>query len=329
MPSVNRKHLCLVSAVLIAGGAGVAAHAGPGPSWTELSPVPHVDFLPPGVEGMSVAQIDGHIFAAFGLERNNGDTARMRVYDIAGDSWSFAADGPGPSSEGAGIAHGGLFYSVGGRLAAARNDIWSYNPDTDTWDATLMPMSQGRAGLALAAVGDSIYAIGGRLGTGGPCSGAPLASVERYDVATDTWTAVAPLPSARSDLAAAAVGGKVYVFGGCNASGFLDTVNVYDPRTDTWSEPLAAMPTARAGLYSVATKGNTVYVIGGWNGVGPGLTTNEAYNVAKDAWTADLPAMPTPRGEAGAVGHGGRIYVIGGSQPAFGNAVAANEVFKP
>ena len=81
-------------------------------------------------------------------------------------------------------------------------------------------------------------------------------------------------------------------------------------------------------MYSVASKGGTVYVIGGWDGVGAGLDTNEAYKVSKDSWTTK-PVMPTARAEASAVGHGGRIYVVGGATPGFGASVDANEVFKP
>ena len=324
---ISGRRMCVAAGALLCGVsvAGLAG-AGPGSSWTKLAPVPAVFG---GVEGLSVAQVGGNIIAALGLDRGVGDTATVRIYDIAGDSWSFGANAPGRSSEGAGIAHGGLFYTLGGRSFGPRADIWSYDPDSDTWNATLTSMSQPRAGLGVAVVGNAIYAIGGRVATGGPCSGGGLSSVERYDIDTDTWTNVAPLLSPRSDLAAATVGGKVYVFGGCDGfRNFTGAVDVYDPTTDSWSAAPADMPTARAGMYAVAVKGNTVYVIGGWNGTPPGLSTNEAYSVASNTWTTALP-MPTPRGESGAVGHGGRIYVVGGSQPAFGAAVDANEAFKP
>jgi hypothetical protein len=49
-----------------------------------------------------------------------------------------------------------------------------------------------------------------------------LASVERYDIVTNAWTPVAPLLSPRQDLAAAAIGGKIYVFGGRCRSGRQD-----------------------------------------------------------------------------------------------------------
>jgi N-acetylneuraminic acid mutarotase len=208
-----------------------------------------------------------------------------------------------------------------------------FYPASDSWNAGLAPLPTGRNGLAVAVVGDAIYAIGGRTSGGGPCSGfgaGVLATVERYDIAVDTWTTVASLLSPRQDLAAASVGGKIYVFGGCDASGsIVGDVDVYDPTTDTWSPAPTDMPNPRASFYAVETKGDTVYVIGGWDGVSPGLSTNDAYQVSQDAWTTGLLPMPTPRAEAGAVGHGGRIYIVGGGQPGFGAAVDANEVFKP
>lgn len=325
-PSAVGVALFATILLLSAGSATVQAAPKPG-VWSVLTPVPHVS--PLGVEGMSAAVVGNNIIAALGYD--GADTATTRIYDIASDTWSLAAPAPGASSEGAGCAHGGLFYNVGGRgPGGARADIWSYDPAHDAWDATLAPMPTPRAGLAVAVVGNAIYAIGGRLATGGPCSGLAVPAVERYDIDTDTWSAVAPLPFARSDLAAATVGGKIYVFGGCGGPvGFLNDVDVYDPTTDTWSAAPTDMPTARAGFYSVATKGGTVYAIGGWDGVIPGLTTNESYKVAQDKWTTGLPPMPTGRGEAVAVGHGGRIYVVGGARPGFGASVDANEVFKP
>ncbi len=329
--------------LLLAAAIVVPAYAPPpsgsGPAWVSLAPVPSVGGPGVGgVEGMSVASVGNKIIAALGFDSFVADTSTTRIYDIASGIWAFGSPAPpafqgdtGTSSEGAGVAHGGLFYTVGGRIIGGmpRLDIMSYHPPTDTW-TVLSPMTTGRAGLAVAVEGDSIYAIGGRTGTGGPGSGGALASVERYDIAFDTWTPVAPLLSARSDLAAATVGGKIYVFGGIDAAGmFLADVDVYDPVTDTWSPLPTDMPTARAAFYAVAKKGGTVYAIGGWDGMGIGLTTNESYKVSNDLWTVGLLPMPTPRAEAGAIGHGGRIYIVGGAQPAFGASVDAHEVFKP
>jgi len=298
-------------------------------TWETLTPVPFVGFS--GVEGMSVASVGNKIYAAFGNDA--ADRPTLRIYDIVSDTWSTGSDGPGASSEGAGIAVGGLFYSIGGR-GAGYTANWAYDPTTDTWNSSMASLPTGRAGLAVAAVGNAIYAIGGRTGTGGPNSAGKLDVVERYDIDLDMWQTVATLPAPRSDLAAATIGGKIYVFGGFDAAGnVVADVDVYNPVTDSWSTAPADMPTARAGMYAAATKGGTVYVIGGWDGAFPFDTAVgsavEAYKVSQDKWMTDLPSMPTARAETGAADHNGKIYILGGATPAFGNSVAANEAFKP
>jgi hypothetical protein len=328
--------MCLFAVAVVVPAYAGPSPSGSGPAWASLAPVPTAGGPGFGVEGMGVALLGDKIVAALGYDNSvGGDTATTRIYSIAHNTWlPNGANAPGASSEGAGTSHANLFYNIGGRTAGpgspARADLWSYDLVSNAWTA-LASMSQARAGLAVAVVGDSIYAIGGRTATGGPCTGGELSVVERYDVDTDTWSTVASLPSARSDLAAATVGGKIYVFGGCVTAPlvFLNNVDVYDPKTDTWSTTPTDMPTARAAMYAVATKGGTVYVIGGEIGFAPGLSTNESYMVSTDSWTTGLLPMPTPRAETGAVGMGGGIYIIGGSQPSGGASVGANEVFKP
>ena len=298
-------------------------------TWTSLAPVPTP------TEGMTVGGVGQVIIAAYGDSLGFGDTNLTRLYNISSNSWSLGVPGPLPprAEEAYGeTTHGGFLYVIGGRSAFCTtgvcNNLERYDPVTNTW-ATLTPMPTARAAAAAAVFDNSIYVIGGRLSGGGPCSGGPLSTVERYDIDTDTWTTVAPLPYLASDLAAREHGGKIYVFGGCNGflSGFLNFVSEYDPVKNTWTTGLAPMPTARASLVA-GIKGDNVYAIGGWNGVGAGLDVNEVYNISHNSWSTDAP-MPTSRGEAGSHSHGGRIYVVGGSRPAFGASTNANEVFKP
>lgn len=316
---MRKTGLAVLFSVFIAGGVFGAK---PG-TWTELAPVPHRGI---GVEGMSVAVVGDKIIAALGYDF--GDTNDTRIYDVATNSWSLGSPAPGTSSEGAGTSHGGLFYTAGGRLFGSRNDLWSYDPASDTW-AVLAPMNVARTGFPLVTVGNALYAIGGRRNPGGPCGGGALTSVERYDIDKNTWTQVAPQPFPLSDRAAAVVGGKIYVFGGCSGPfTIVNDVDVYDPVTDTWSTAPTDMPSRRAAMYSVDRKGDAIYVIGGWDGITNGNQNNEAYHVAQDTWTIETP-MPVGRAETGAVGHGGRIFVLGGAKPAFGASVPNNEAFKP
>jgi hypothetical protein len=325
----------LAVACLVAAPTQTLAGSG---SWQRLEPVPGQ-----GVEGMSVAAVStGEVVAAFGYRRAIGaDTVETRVYDIVSDSWHPGATAPQPGrSEGTAVARGSFLYAIGGRGGpeGILADLDRYDAFRDSW-RSLADMPTARAGLAAAMLGHSIYAIGGRLNGGGPCSGREVDSVERYDIASDTWVTLAPLPRARSDAAAAAVNGKIYVFGGCRIHPqtgeliVLRRVDIYSPRSNTWSSAPLDLPRKRAAFYQVAALHHNspepkVYVIGGWDGVRPGVSTVFIYNVTTNSYSRGEP-MPTHRAEMGVAAFGGRVYAVGGAQPAFGSSVDAMEVYRP
>ena len=73
---------------------------------------------------------------------------------------------------------------------------------------------------------------------------AHLPMVERYDLATKSWEAVAPMGQARFTHAAAVLDGKLYAAGGYDDEGWLSSVERYDPAANAW-EAVAPMATAR------------------------------------------------------------------------------------
>lgn len=137
------------------------------------------------------------------------------------------------------------------------------------------------------------------------------------------------MPSKRGSAVAATVNGKIYVIGGAalhpgssesavqptRPHRSVDTVEEYDPKTDTWSER-ASMPTARNHA-AVGVVNNKIYVIGGRLGsafVFTASNTNvvEEYDPAIDQWGLVKARMPSAR-SGGAWGvRNGRIYVAGG-----------------
>src|SRR6266581_5098802 len=72
------------------------------------------------------------------------------------------------------------------------------------------------------------------------------------------WEIRAPLPSARTEVAAAELGGKIYVMGGYEKGG--DLVEEYDPKNDTW-RTRAPLPKALHHIGAAAVNGK-IYVIG-------------------------------------------------------------------
>ena len=114
------------------------------------------------------------------------------------------------------------------------------------------------------------------------------------------------MPSARTEVAVAEVGGKIYVAGGFGGERELE---IYDPAADRWSR---GTPIPRevhhAGLVGLSGK---LYLVGGY--VGGWTPTDEVheYDPAGNRWRALAP-LPTPRGALAAAVLGGKIYAVGG-----------------
>jgi len=319
---------------VIAMAAPVYAGKGSPPgNWASLANILDPDGAGPAtgrVEGMAVGGVGNIIVAAGGYDPGIGDNNLTRLYNIQTDTWSLGTPCPNNRCEVAygELTHGTKLYVVGGRTSGTGNLLQAYDVSSDNW-TSLAPMPTARAGAGAAVVGNALYVIGGRTGSS-PGGGLALAVVELYDIDADTWTTVASLPTARSDMAVVTSGGKIYVFGGWNhTAGTIANVNVYNPVTDMWKS-LTPMPQARA-VHMAGKVGNLAYVFGGEDpttGAVSGL--NQVYNITKDSWTTDT-SMPSGKavGETGVYSHGGRVYVVGGAQPAHGSSTNFTQVFKP
>jgi DNA-binding CsgD family transcriptional regulator len=185
------------------------------------------------------------------------------------------------------------------------------------WQARA-PLPTPRQGLATVAYEGRVYAIGGESADG--VSG----TVERYDPEADAWMPLADKPTAVADVAAALIGGEIYVPGGRTLSGSpAATVEAYNPETETW-EARGPLPVALSA-YALASLEGKLYLFGGWDGSAY-LDSVYEYDPAQDVWAAKTP-MPTARGFAGAAVADGKIYVIGGYD---GQAdLVANEEYVP
>jgi hypothetical protein len=187
-------------------------------------------------------------------------------------------------------------------------------------------LADPRQGLAAATSdapspgsGYRIYAVGGDDGTG------PVTTVEAYDTLAGSWSTIAPMATARLNLAATSGPGRLYALGGSTGSSALASHEIYDPAADNWSAA-APLPTARSGLAAVTGRNGLIYALGGYNGAY--LTTVEAFDPATEAWTAPPATMPTARsGLAAVTGPDGLVYAIGGQNST--GTLDAVEVFNP
>jgi hypothetical protein len=107
-----------------------------------------------------------------------------------------------------------------------------------------------------------------------------------YDIASNTWTSGANMPTSPGVEAAAGavVNGKFYVMGGDDFTNGLNTTFIYDITTNTWTMG-ATLPDNRTNTYGTAYNG-LIYVYGGV--ILPGFTTTDtllSYDPVANSWT--------------------------------------------
>jgi len=223
-----------------------------------------------------------------------------------GQGWQQRADSVIPTNyqvataDPTGATIQGLFAvgSFGGATTAAG----LYDPATDQWRrvSSSAPVDQP---VGAAVIGGFVYIWGGRK--------ASITNLTRYDPAAGTFTGLAQLPP--GDIvggAAAALGGRLYHFGGNVGGNETASCYVYDPGLDQWFA-IADLPTARRLAVAAALDGK-IYVIGGRNTAGNMLADTLEYDPAADQFTARAD-LPLPARSAAAAAHLGLIRMVGGA----------------
>uniref|UniRef100_A0A1A7Y765 Intracisternal A particle-promoted polypeptide n=1 Tax=Iconisemion striatum TaxID=60296 RepID=A0A1A7Y765_9TELE len=132
----------------------------------------------------------------------------------------------------------GFIYVIGG-ISDEGTELRSaemYDPISRRWSA-LPVMGTRRAYVGVACLNNCIYAVGGwneALGA--------LETVEKYCPEEEKWVEVASMSTARAGVSVSAVNGLLYAVGGRAASRdfsapvTIDSVEIYDPHLDTWTE---------------------------------------------------------------------------------------------
>ena len=125
----------------------------------------------------------------------------------------------------------------------------------------------------------------------------------------EEWEADAfNLPTERENYGVGVLDGKLYFAGGRDGSSALSTVDIYDPLTNGWSSPAAAMSTPRDAPI-VANINGRLYVIGGCDNFNNDLAGMDIYDPETDSWTySSGPAIGANYDIVGAVIKG-RLYL--------------------
>jgi len=142
----------------------------------------------------------------------------------------------------------------------------------------------------------------------------PSPDIPQGDVGP-VWTSAQSMPSARTDVAAAAIGDMIYVVGGIDSfARSVSTVEVFDMSKNVWSTA-ADLPGQLHHVALVEFDG-FLYALGGLQGLS--MTPSSSvyrFDPEKGSWR-DMKPMLTAVGAAAAIVHKGNIHVLGGQTAA-------------
>ena len=277
--------------------------------------------LPAPMTEVAGGFIDGKMYLV------GGETPATLAYDVVTGTWTDPSELAPRAWQGdhhAAEVYDGKLYILGA-FGSGAGTVQIYDPQTDTWGFGMDPPFWAGSS-ASAVINGEIYLCGGVA-----TNEHTIPDLAKYDPVADTWTTLTPMLQPRNHAASATDGQKLYIFGGRGpgsgdsntlANGF-DTVQIYDPATDTWvssedpGSTLAPLPQARGGMGKAVYFGGEFYVMGGETEDGEGATPDrvysrvDIYDPVADTWRQGAP-MPTPRHGIFPLLHEGRIYVAGG-----------------
>jgi len=298
------------------------------------------------------------LYAVGGEDQRGKPLSSMETFDARQDEWLAARpmpavrQWPGATAGPCRLATSRTCIYVIGGLDVRGNAVTSvmiYDPSTAAWSLVApLPSPRFYTGAATAPCRGAvqrncIYAI-----AGSNANSVPVSSAEMYDPSLNRWTALPPLPSARSGLSAA--GGPcpgatkqtcVYAVGGYgNNTRPTTTVSVYDPALNTWR---SARPLFRARYGLAATEGpcsghpaaTCIYALGGVGSSGATLTSVEMYNPAPQTWSF-LASLHAPREQLAAAAapcqrQAARscVYAVGGTTGPQQDVLPSVETYQP
>ena len=227
--------------------------------------------MPLGISHMGNVAVGDSIYFAGGYPARSPSgqtfsTTAVWRYDTVADRFSTLPGLPAARGGGALVAVGRRLHFFGGSDSSRRDAAQHWALDLDNlaggWVARA-PLPLATNHVAGAVVDGQIYAIGGQQNQ--DSAAIQRAEVQRYDPATDTWTARSPLPLARSHITASTLvrNGRIIVLGGLGPGNrTINRVDSYDPATNTWTQ-LTSLPAHRmSGVGDVLGDGRIVFTTG-------------------------------------------------------------------
>ena len=278
----------------------------------------------PRADGVTVVE-GTKIYTIGGVDASSNKSDVVEIFDTADNSWTSSK-----------IDSSGVSFISNLAMPTARSGMAG-----TIFEYPIIDTSYGanyRNPLRVAVLG------------GNDASDNQLTTVEILDLSNNTWSSsdsstsvytskITPFTSGVSKCSAQSdSSGNVYIFDissiqlyvpthynfvvDNSLTGWSDTVQRYDPVTDTWTTNLTPMPSKRGlGASAITTDWWKIWTIGGQ---GVDLSNNdysdyvEYYDTVTNTWTRDelrggtISVLPTPRKALTATAYNYDIFIVGG-----------------
>ena len=238
-------------------------------TWRDVAP------MPTARTNSGVAALGGLIYAVggYGAGPDEPALAVVEVLDPARNRWTAGSSLPQPRGGMGAASLNGLLYVAGGYVAFSPDDyristsLLVFDPRRGAWRSAA-PMPTPRDKFRLVAAAGYLYAIGGDND-----AGASLASVDRYDPRSNTWSRQRPMSESRvvPCVVETVVGHRdvLAVIGGAqfdaqgNFVGGLSSTELYDLATGRWITARVQLPIVRGSLGCAFDAHGDILAIGG------------------------------------------------------------------
>jgi kelch-like protein 10 len=106
-----------------------------------------------------------------------------------------------------------------------------YNDLSSTWSISTIKLPNDRAYHGAVEIEDNLYIAGGYAGA----QVGFVDSLHCLNMSTMVWMEMSPMMTKRCFNATATLDGKLYALGGNDGSNRLQSVEMYDPKTNMWT----------------------------------------------------------------------------------------------